>query len=99
MKTGNRRPKPRNLKGPTKGMKQLMAQGIKSLKKVMSGAAGPTKKDQNWYSPKAVRAQWLYSFAGSHTPHQGGAEQARRVRQMANKTHGYPTFADSRNTY
>jgi hypothetical protein len=82
MKTGNRRPKPRNLKGPTKGMKQLMSQGIKSLKNIMASAAGPTQRKQNWLTPKAVRSQWLLGFMGNHDAHQGGKEMARRVRQM-----------------
>jgi hypothetical protein len=96
MKTGNRRPK---LHKPTKGQKSYLKQGLKALKKLMRGATGGTKKDQNWFTPKAVRAQYLFSLRGSHTPHQGGAEQARRVRQMANNTHGYPTHADTRQTY
>ena len=80
MKTANRRPK---LHKPTKGQKSYLKQGLKALKKLMAGTAGPTKREgQTWYTPKAVRASWLLSLSGSHTPHQSGKEKARRVRQM-----------------
>ena len=80
MKTANRKPKLN--KKPSKGMKNFIHQGVKSLKNIMSKAAGPTNKKQNWYTPKQVRSMWLYSLRGSHMPHQGGQEKARRVRQM-----------------
>jgi hypothetical protein len=82
MKTGNRRPKPRNLKGPTAGIKRQLAQGLKSFKKLMANASGPTNRKQNWMTPRAVRASYLLGFHGSHTAHQGPKECARRVRQM-----------------
>ena len=80
MKTAIRRPK---IHKPTKGMKKQLKQGLKAFKKMIREAAGPTnRKDQEWYTPKAVRAQWLASFVGKHTPHQAAQERARRVRQM-----------------
>ena len=98
MKTGNRKPKLN--KKPSKGMKNFFKQGVKSLKNIMRKTSGPTQRpDQQWYTHKAVRASWLLSLRGSHMPHQGPKECARRVRQMANATHGYPTFNDSRHTY
>jgi hypothetical protein len=88
MKTGNR--KPRLNEKPSKGMKQLMKQNLKSLKKLAARVTGSAPKQQNWYTPKAVRAKWLLSFkSGSYMPHQGPQECARRVRQMVNGTHGY----------
>lgn len=88
MKTSNRKPKLN--KKPSKGMKQLMKQNFTALKKVAAQVAGAAPKKQNWYTPKAIRASWLLSFhGGSYTPHQGPQECARRVRQMANHTHGY----------
>jgi hypothetical protein len=83
MKTGNRKPKIRNLKGPTSGIKRQLAQGLKSLKRAMRGAAGPTNKATNWNRPAEVRARWLSGFMGGISAHQGGQECARRVRQMA----------------
>jgi hypothetical protein len=88
MKTGNRKPKLN--KKPTTGMKQFMKQGANTLKKVMRGVPVPGATKKNWYTPKAVRAQWLLSFkSGRYMPHQGPQECARRVRQMAAGTHGY----------
>ena len=82
MKTGNRKPKLN--KKPTKGMKNFFKQGAKALKSVMAKASGPTQRaDQWWKTHKAVRSEWLLSLRGSHMPHQGGQEKARRVRQMA----------------
>ena len=80
MKTGIRRPK---LHKPTKGQKNYLKQGLKSLKRALTMGAKPTAPGQNWYTPKAVRAQYLMGFRGGHNAHQGGLEKARRVRQMA----------------
>ena len=82
MKTANRRP--RLNKKPSRGLKKRLHQAYKGMKKAMALAAGPTKSTgQKWYTHKAVRASWLLSLRGSHMPHQGGQEKARRVRQMA----------------
>ena len=82
MKTGNRRP--RLNQKPSRGMKQRMHQAYKAMKKAVALAAGPTNREgQYWMTPRAVRANWLYSFTGNHTPHQGAQAKARRVRQMA----------------
>jgi hypothetical protein len=87
VKTAIRRPK---INKPSKGMKQNLKQGLKSIKKALAMAAGPTNRTgQTWYTPKQVRASYLFSLRGSHTPHQGDQEKARRVRQMAAGTHGY----------
>ena len=80
MRTANRKPKVRKV--PSKGAKTYLKQGLKALKKTIALASGPTNKDQNWFTPKAVRAQWLASFTGNHSPHQGAKEKARRCRQM-----------------
>jgi hypothetical protein len=90
MKTANRKPK-LNRK-PTKGMKSFFKQQANGLAKALRAitSAAPDMTKQNFYTAKAVRAKWLYSLRGSHMPHQGGQEKARRVRQMANNTHGYP---------
>ncbi len=56
----------------------------------MRDALPPEKKKQKWLTPKQVRAAWLGSFRISNNRlHQGPQEKARRVRQMANHTHGY----------
>ena len=81
MKTAIRRPK---INKPTRGMKTQLKQGLKSLKKMMARAAGPTHREgQHWMTPKAVRANWLLYLTRGHMPHQGHQEKARRVRQMA----------------
>ena len=77
------------VKKPSKGMKNYLKQGLRAFKKAVALAAGPTKKKTSWINPKAARYAWLNSFSGGHTPHQGHQEKARRVRQMANHTHGY----------
>jgi len=90
VKTANRKPKLN--KKPSRGLKILMKQQLKGLKKLLIAASGPTKrKDQWWKTPQALRASWLMSFSTSnYKPHQGAQEKARRMRQMANGTHGYP---------
>ena len=88
MKTGDRKPKLN--KKPSRGMKRFMKQNLRSLEKAVKRIAHPGQKEQKWFTPKAVRAQWLGSFhRGNYGPHQGPQECARRVRQMANNTHGY----------
>ena len=70
---------------PTKGQKNYLKQGLKSLKKILA-LAGPTENatPRNWMTPRAVRASWLLSHSRSkYTPHQGAQEKARRVRQRA----------------
>jgi hypothetical protein len=87
MKTAIRRPQ---LHKPTKGMKTQLKQGLKSLKKVIARTVGPIRSEGQKYLPHSYfRTQWLGSMRGSFMPHQGPKECARRVRQMANHTHGY----------
>lgn len=88
MKTAIRRPK---LNKPTKGQKNYLKQGLNAFKRAIAMAADPEpRKKQHWYTARAVRASWLLGLRGSHMPHQGAQEKARRVKQMAARTHGYP---------
>ena len=73
----------RKSRKPNKGMKQFLAQGMKSLRKALAKAAGPTKRpDQWWHTPEAMRSMWLLRIHGKWKHHQGAQEKARRVRQM-----------------
>lgn len=89
MRTGNR--KPRLNKKPSKGMRQQLKQRTNAIKSKLRKLSHDFRtREQKWFTPRAIRAQWLHSFNTSkYKPHQGEQEKARRVRQMANRTHGY----------
>lgn len=95
MRTAIRKPK---VNKPTKGMKNFFKQQKNSLKKVMSKVANTLipKPKQQWYTRAQSRAIWLHMLNRSKwtQPHQGSQERARRVRQMAACTHGYPQNID-----
>ena len=78
MKTAIRRPK---IRKPVKGMRMFLKQGIVNMKAIVKSVI---PKPKQWYYTHAeTRGMWLARLAGSHKPHQGHQEKARRVRQMA----------------
>ena len=78
MKTAIRRPK---IRKPVKGMRMFLKQGITNIKEIVKSVI---PKPKQWYYTHAQsRSMWLASLRGSHMPHQGGQEKARRVRQAA----------------
>jgi hypothetical protein len=78
MKTAIRRPK---IRKPVKGMRMFLKQGMSNIKQVVKSII---PKPKQWYHTHSeMRLMWLSGLRGSHMPHQGAQEKARRVRQMA----------------
>jgi invasion protein IalB len=61
---------------------QAAAAAMASAVRVPLQSLGPTAR-------RRLTSQRSYWRTNSHKPHQGKQECARRVRQMANRTHGY----------
>jgi hypothetical protein len=78
MKTAIRRPK---IRKPVKGMRMFLKQGMSNIKQVIKSVI--PKPKQWYYTHSQMRSMWLTGLRGSHRPHQGAQEKARRVLQMA----------------
>ena len=68
------------MRKPVKGMRMFLKQGFNNAKAVIKSIIPRPK--QWYYTHGETRSMWLARLRGNNTPHQGGQEKTRRVRQM-----------------